>query len=119
MRKTESAVTNGETREDGVKSYPCGSAPVWKTLAEVLGRCQSGCSQCAAAMGRSDGASQRHSGGVALRPDRRASPRPDGEAQLLVSSGSSWRLDAVNPPGFSVLRVATWRKWPFSSTIEL
>ena len=55
MRKTKSAVTNGETREEGVKSYPCGSAPVWKTLAKVLGRCQSGCSQCAAAMRPNDG----------------------------------------------------------------
>jgi hypothetical protein len=68
MRKTKSAVRNGETREQGVKSYPCGSAPVWKTLAEVLGLCQSERSQLrAAVMRRSDGAGQ-------LRPDRRASP---------------------------------------------
>ena len=68
MRKTKSAVRNGETRGQGVKSYPCGSAPVWKTLAEVLGLCQSERSQLrAAVMRRSDGASQR-------RPDRRASP---------------------------------------------
>src|ERR1700751_2133035 len=63
MRKTKSAVRNGETREEGVKAYPCGSAPVWKTLAEVLGPRQSGRSQCAAAMRRNDGAGQRYSGG--------------------------------------------------------
>lgn len=119
MRKTESAVTNGETREDGVKSYPCGSAPVWKTLAEVLGLCQSGCSQCAAAMGRSDGASQRHSGGWRFG-------LIDARVPALTAKRSCWFLPAA-PGGlmrlirraFRVLRVATWRKWPFSSTIEL
>jgi hypothetical protein len=30
VRKTKSAVINGETRDEGVKSYPCGSAPCGK-----------------------------------------------------------------------------------------
>ena len=119
MRKTKSAVRNGETREEGVKSYPCGSAPVWKTLAEVLGLCQSGCSQCAAAMGRSDGASQRHSGGWRFG-------LIDARVPALTAKRICRFLPAV-PGGlmrlirraFRVLRVATWRKRPFSSTIEL
>jgi hypothetical protein len=119
MKKTKSAVTNGETREDGVKAYPCGSAPVWKTLAKVLGFCQSGRSQCAAAMRRSDGAGQRYSGGWRFG-------LIDARVPALTAKRNCGFLPAV-PGGlmrlirqaFRVLRVATWRKWPFSSTIEL
>ena len=119
MRKTKSAVRNGETRKEGVKSYPCGSAPVWKTLAEVLGLGQSGRSQCAAAMRRSDGASQRYSGGWRFG-------LIDARVPALTAKRNCRFLPAV-PDGlmrltrqaFRVLRVATWRKWPLSSTIEL
>ncbi len=119
MRKTKSAVRNGETREEGVKSYPCGSAPVWKTLAEVLGLCQSGRSQCAAAMRRNDGAGQRYSGGWRFG-------LIDARVPALTAKRNCGFLPAV-PGGlmrltrqaFRVLRVATWRKWPLSSTIEL
>jgi hypothetical protein len=119
MRKTKSAVRNGETREEGVKSYPCGSAPVWKTLAEVLGRCQSGRSQCAAAMRRSDGASQRHSGGWRFGLTDARVPALTAKricGFLPVGPGGLMRLTRQ---AFRVLRVATWRKWPFSSTVEL
>jgi hypothetical protein len=119
MRKTKSAVTNGETREEGVEAYPCGSAPVWKALAKVLGLCQSGRSQCAAVMQRSDGASQRHSGGWRFG-------LTDARVPALTAKRNCGFLPAV-PGGrmrlirqaFRVLRAATWRKWPFSSTIEL
>jgi hypothetical protein len=119
MRKTKSAVTNGETREEGVKTYPCGSAPVWKTLAEVLGLCQSGRSQCAAAMRRNDGASQRYSGGWRFG-------LIDARVPALTAKRNCRFLPAV-PGGpmrltrqaFRVLRVATWRKRPLPSTIEL
>jgi hypothetical protein len=119
MRKAKSAVRNGETRDEGVKSYPCGSAPVWKTLAKVLGRRQSGRSQCAAAMQRSDGASQRYSGGWRFG-------LTDARVPALTAKRICGFLPAV-PGGlmrlirraFRVLRVATWRKWLFSSTIEL
>ena len=119
MRKTKSAVRNGETREEGVKTYPCGSAPVWKTLAEVLGLCQSERSQCAAAMRRNDGAGQRHSGGWRFG-------LIDARVPALTAKRNCGFLPAV-PGGlmrltrqaFRVLRVATWRKRPLSSTIEL
>src|SRR6202045_2490457 len=119
MRKTESAVTNGETREDGVKSYPCGSAPVWKTLAEVLGLCQSGCSQCAAAMGRSDGASQRYSGGWRFGLIDARVPALTAKRSCSFLPAAPGGLMRLIRRAFRVLRVATWRKWPFSSTIEL
>src|SRR6202171_6773312 len=107
MRKTESAVTNGETREYGVKSYPCGSAPVWKTLAEVLGLCQSGCSQCAAAMGRSDGASQRHSGGWRFG-------LIDARVPALTAKRSCWFLPAA--PGGLMRLIRRAFRWSAFAT---
>jgi hypothetical protein len=115
---TKSAVRNGETREDGVKSYPRESALVWKTVTEVLGLCQSGSSQCAAAMQRNEGASQRYSGGwrfglidarvpalTAKRFCRFLPAEPDGSMRQTRRA-------------LRVLRVATWRKWSLFSTIE-
>jgi len=119
MRKTKSVVRNGETREEGVKAYPCGSAPVWKTLAKVLGLCQSGRSQCAAAMGRNDGASQRYSGGwrFGLIDARVPAPTAKRNGGFLPAVPGGWMR--LTRQAFRVLRVATWRKWPLSSTIEL
>jgi hypothetical protein len=119
MRKTKSAVRNGETREEGVKTYPCGSAPVWKTLAEVLGLCQSERSQCAAAMRRSDGAGQRYSGGwrFGLTDARVPTLTAKRICRFLPAVPGGWMR--LTRQAFRVLRVATWRKWPLSSTIEL
>lgn len=119
MRKTKSAVRNGETREEGVKSYPCGSAPVWKTLAKVLGLCQSGRSQCAAAMRRNDGAGQRYSGGWRFGLIDARVPAPTAKRIRRFLPAVSGGLMRLIRQAFRVLRVATWRKWPFSSTIEL
>jgi hypothetical protein len=119
MRKSKSAVTNGETREEGVKSYPCGSASVWKTLAEVLGLCQSGRSQCAAAMRRNDGASQRHSGGWRFGLIDARVPALTAKRNCGLLPAVPGGLMRLTRQAFRVLRVATWRKWPFSSTIEL
>jgi hypothetical protein len=119
MRKTKSAVTNGETREEGVKSYPCGSAPVWKTLAEVLGLCQSGRSQCAAAMRRNDGASQRYSGGWRFGLIDARVPALTAKRNRRLLPAVPGGLMRLTRQAFRVLRVATWRKWPLSSTIEL
>lgn len=119
VRKTKSAVINGETRDEGVKSYPCGSASVWKTLAEVLGQGQSGCSQCAAAMRRNDGASQRHSGGWRFGLIDARVPAPTAKRSCGFLPAALGGLMRLIRRAFRVLRVATWRKWPFSSTIEL
>jgi len=119
MRKTKSAVTNGETREEGVKSYPCGSALVWKTLAEVLSPGQSGCSQCAAVMRRNDGASQRHSGGWRFGLIDARVPALTAKRICRFLPAVPGGLMRLTRRAFRVLRVATWRKWPFSSTIEL
>jgi hypothetical protein len=117
-RMTKSAVRNGETREQGVKSYPRESALVWKTLAKVLGLSQSGRSQCAAAMWRNDGASQRHSGGwrfglIDARVPALRAKRICGF--LNADPGGFMRLTRW---AFRVLRVAIWRKWSLFSTIE-
>jgi hypothetical protein len=112
MRKTKSAVINGETREEGVESYPCGSAPVWKTLAKVLGQCQSGRSQCAAAMRRNDGAGQRYSGGWRFGLNDARVPAPTAKRNcgfLPAVPGGVMRLIRQ---AFRVLRVATWRNGP-------
>jgi hypothetical protein len=119
MRKTKSAVRNGETREEGVKAYPCGSAPVWKTLAEVLGLCQSGRSQCAAVMRRSDGAGQRYSGGWRFGLVDARVPAPTAKRICRFLPAVLGGLMRLTRRAFWVIRVATWRKWPFSSTIEL
>jgi hypothetical protein len=119
VRKTKSAVRNGETKDEGVKSYPCGSAPVWKTLAEVLGQCQSGCSQCAVAMRRSDGAGQRYSGGWRFGLIDARVPAPTAKRNCGFLPAVPGGLMRLIRQAFRVLRVATWRKWPFSSTIEL
>ena len=119
MRKTKSAVRNGETREERVKSYPRGSAPVWKTLAEVLGLGQSGCSQCATAMQRNEGASQRNSGGWRFGLIDARVPALTAKRSCRFLSAAPGGLMRLFRRAFRVLRVATWRKWPFSSTIEL
>jgi len=119
MRKTKSAVRNGETREERVKSYPCGSAPVWKTLAKVLGLGQNERSQCAAVMRRSDGAGQRCSGGWRFGLTDARVPALTAKricGFLPADPGGCMRLDRQ---AFRVLRVATWRKRSLSSTIEL
>jgi hypothetical protein len=116
---TESEVTNGETREEGVKSYPCESALVWKTLAEVLGLPRNGRSQCAAVMQRSDGAGQRYSGGwrFGLADARVSALVAKRICRVLTAElGGSMRQTRR---AFRVLRVVTWRKWSHSSTIEL
>ena len=119
MRKTKSAVRNGETREEGVKAYPCGSAPVWKTLAEVLGPRQSGRSQCAAAMRRNDGASQRYSGGWRFGLiDARVPALTAKRICRFLPAGLGGLMRLIHR-AFRVLRAATWRKWSFSFTIEL
>jgi hypothetical protein len=119
MRKAKSAVINGETREEGVKAYPCGSASVWKTLAEVLGLRLNGCSQCAAVMRRSDGASQRYSGGWRFGlTDARVSV-PTAKRICRSFPAVSGGLMRLTRRAFRVMRAATWRKWPFSFTIEL
>jgi hypothetical protein len=115
---TKSAARNGETREQGVKSYPCESALVWKTLAEVLGFYQSGRSQCAAAMRRNEGASQRYSGGwrfglIDARVPALTAKRICGF--LTADLGGYMRLTRQ---ALRVLRVAIWRKWSLFSTIE-
>jgi hypothetical protein len=115
---TKSAVRNGETREERVKSYPCESALVWKTLAKVLGLRQSERSQCAAVMRRSDGAGQRYSGGwrFGLIDARVSAPTAKRICCFLTADpGGSMRLARR---AFRVLRVATWRKRSLSSTIE-
>ena len=116
---TESEVTNGETREEGVKSYPCESALVWKTLAEVLGPRQNGRSQCAAVMRRSDGAGQRYSGGwrFGLTDARVSAPTAKRFCCVLTAELGGFMRQTRR--AFRVLRVVTWRKWSHSSTIEL
>ena len=116
---TKSEVTNGETGKEGIKAYPCESALVGKTLAEVLGQCQGGRSQCAAAMRRNEGARQRYSGGwrFGLIDARVSTPSakricPTLRAELGGPKRQTRRA-------FRVLRVATWRKRSDSSTIEL
>jgi hypothetical protein len=116
---TESEVTNGETGKEGIKSYPCESVLVWKTLAEVLGLRQNGCSQCAAVMRRSEGAGQRYSGGWRFGlTDARVSALTAKRicGVLTADLGGSIRQTRR---AFRVLRVVTWRKWSLSSTIEL
>jgi hypothetical protein len=116
---TESEVINGETREEGVKSYPCESVLVWKTLAKVLGLCQSGRSQCAAVMRRSDGAGQRYSGGwrFGLTDARASALMAKRFCRFLTAElGGAMRQTRR---AFRVLRAVTWRKWSHSSTIEL
>ena len=119
MRKTKSVVTNGETREEGVKSYPCGSAPVWKTLAEALGLCQSERSQCAAVMRRSDGAGQRYSGGWRFGLIDARVPALTAKRICRFLPAVLGGLMRLIRRAFRVLRVATWRKRSISSTIEL
>jgi len=116
---TKSEVTNGETRERGVKSYPCESALVWKTLTEVLGLCQSGCSQCAAAMPRSGGAGQRYSGGWRFGLIDARVPTPAAKRICRALSADLDGSMRQSRRALRVLRVTTWRKWSCSFTIEL
>jgi hypothetical protein len=116
---TKSEVTNGETGKEGVKSYPCESALVGKTLTEVLVLDQGGRSQCAAVMRRNEGAAQRYSGGWRFGLiDARVSALAAKRICRILSAdlGGSMRQTRR---AFRVLRAATWRKRSCSSTIEL
>lgn len=103
----------------GPKSYPCGSAPVWKRLAEVSGFARDGRSQRGAAMSRDEGASQLDSGGwrFSLTVARASSSRAKRGSRVFSALPASpmrllWRATRV-------LRVVTWRKRLLLRTIEL
>jgi hypothetical protein len=111
---------NGENSlKGGIKSYPCGSAPVWKLLAKVSGRCRGERSQRGPAMGRDEGACQHDSGGWRFGlTDARASAlavkrKNPGFGVLPASSMRvPWQANRV-------LHAATWRKRLHLQTIEL
>lgn len=119
LRKINPVIQTVRPSSNGqVKSYPCGSVPVWKLLAELVSLPHGGCSQCGAAMLRSEGASQQYSGGWRLGLTVARTP-------ALTVKRSPWFLPMA--PGVSkrlprratrVLRVATWRKWWILRTIE-
>jgi hypothetical protein len=109
---------NGEIRRERVKSYLRGSVPVQKSLVKPAGLRRGERRQCVPAMERNEGADRRYSGGWRFGLiDARAS------APVAKRTGSP---SAAGPDGcrrlprraFRVLRVATWRKWSFSRTIE-
>ena len=88
-------------------------------MAEVLGLRLNGCSQCAAVMRRSDGASQRYSGGWRFGLIEARVPALTAKRICRFLPAVPGGLMRLTRRAFRVLRVATWRKWPFSSTIEL
>ena len=102
------------------KSYLCGSVPVRKSLAKPAGQvARGGCSQCGPAMGRSEGAFQRYSGGwrIGLTDARVSAAWAKRTCRVMTAGLGGFRR--LSHRATRVLRVVTWRKRSFSHTIEL
>jgi hypothetical protein len=111
---------NGESwLQSRFKSYPCGSAPVWKLLAKVPGLRRGECSQRGAAMRRDEGACQHDSGEwrFGLTVARTSALTVKRERLSFGTLPASlmrlpWQANRVQ-------RAATWRKRLHLQTIEL
>lgn len=102
-----------------LKSYPCGSVPVWKLWAKVRGLRSGECSQRGPAMGRDEGACPHDSGGwrSGLTVARTSAPLVKRESLCLRAFPAG--LIRLLRRASRVMRVATWRKRLHLQTIEL